>query len=71
MASVGDITFPAILDSGADFCVLPEEIVPATSRINEKIRIKGYDGKSEVREMAEVRIKIGNVVLKEKVVLVK
>ena len=71
MASVGDITFPAILDSGADICVLPEEIVPATSRINEKVRINGYDGKSEVREMAEVRIKIGNVVLKEKVVLVK
>ena len=45
MASVGDITFPAI--------------VTAVSRINEKVIINGYDGKSEVREMAEVRIKIG------------
>lgn len=65
-----DVNIPAIIDSGADITVVPEEVVPVAAHSGETIRISGYDGVSKVRKVAEISIRMGDVVLREKVALV-
>ena len=54
---------PVLLDSGADISVLPEEVVPAVAKIQDKVRLNGYDGKSKLREVTWVTIRLANLVL--------
>ena len=44
-------------------------MVPETARTGEQVRVKGYSGNSELRELAKVEIVLGEKVLHEKVAL--
>ncbi len=67
--SICEVSKPAILDSGADISILPEEVVPTAARLNETVSVVSYDGRQKVRELAEVNIRMGEDVLRERVAL--
>ena len=67
--SVCEVSMPAILDSGADISILPEEVVPTAARLNETVSVVSYDGRQKVRESAEGNIRMGEDVLRERVAL--
>ncbi len=66
---VYNTTIPAVIDSGADITVWPKELVPKVARLDETVTIHSYDRNVKVREMAVVKITLGDVTLNEKVAL--
>ena len=68
-ARVGDTTLLLLLDTGAQISVFPVEVVPEAVRTGEQVRVEGYSGNSELRELAKVEIVLGEKVLHEKVAL--
>ena len=68
-ATVADLEIPLLLDTGAQITILPEEIVPTTAKIGEKVHVKGYVGCAKLREMARVKIKAEDMTWFETVAL--
>ncbi len=66
---VYNTTIPAVIDSGADITALPKELVPEVARLDETVMVHSYDGNVKVREMAAVKVILGDVTLTEKVAL--
>ncbi len=64
------VKVPAVIDSGADITVLPEELVPNEVWLDETVKVHSYDGNSKVRKLAMATINLGDTVLREKVALV-
>ena len=54
-----DLEISILLDTGAQITIFPEEVVPAAAKGGVKVRMKGYVVSLKLREVAEVRIRLG------------
>ena len=60
-----------LLDTGAQISVIPDELIPSAARTGEEVRVKGFNGVAEQRNIAITKIKIGDKKFEEKVALAK
>lgn len=70
-AMIADQEVLVLLYTGVQITILPEEVVPVEAKTGDKVRVKGYVGKSELRDVAKVKIRVGNRTWEETVALVK
>ena len=69
LAMVEGKQLPLLLDTGAQISVMPAELVPTSAKTGDKVRIKGFNGVAELRDLAEVKIKVGDKEFVERVAL--
>ena len=62
---------PLLLETGAQISVMPDELISLAARTGDKVRVKGFNGVAELRDIAVTKIKIGDKELEEKVALAK
>ena len=60
-----------MLDTGAQISVMPDELIPSAARTGDKVKVKGFNGVAELRDIAVTKIKIGDKVFEENVALAK
>ena len=62
---------PHLLDTCAQISVMPDELIPSAARTGDKVRVKGFNGVAELRDIAVTKIKIRDKEFEEKVALAK
>ena len=58
-----------LLDTGAQICVMPEEMVPDAAKTGGLVKVKEHSGLVRVRDVAEIDLVVGDLKLHEKVAL--
>ena len=60
IGKVGNYFVPFYLDSGADECVVPEELVHEEEKLAERVWIRDVSGKKTERQRAKILMSIGD-----------